>query len=306
MTINPSQFAKECVDATVYCNVYSYLPYVVAVAQLRSQIADTDNGDEIGPFRLIQKDWDAYRSDADFEFNFLSTDIAIWAMQCHVFSLMVYRAQQRLFNANNRNPSAVELYQDQWPQTQPATLVSDLTQALAATQGLLLPAAKAFFGQNIPVEAAPDPNAPPQSAAAGSVNFKKMPNGSLGRQLAQQILDSFEQAGFGSNQQVAALANAIGESNLDPTAHASRGEDSFGLFQLNRRQGLGAGHSPDELLDPASNIAIIINAAKTSKGFVRAASLEDAVAAFVKDVERPSDIPGQTRVRIGIARKILA
>lgn len=306
MTINKSDFAEECVDASVYCGVFSYLHYIIAVAQLRSQISDTDDGDEIGPFRLVQKDWDAYRSDADFEFNFLSTDINIWEMQCHVFALMVYRTQQRLFNANNKNPSAVELYREQWPVTSPTTLVGDLEKALTDTQALLLPAAKAFFGQSIPVVAAPDPNVPPGSSADGKINFKKVPNGSLGNQIAHQILDSFEKAGFGFNQQVAALANAIAKSNLDPTAHAARGEDSFGLFQLNRRGGLGTGHSPEELTDPASNIAIIINAAKNSKGFVRAGSLEDAVAAFVKDVERPSDIPGQTRVRIGVAHRILA
>ncbi|PZR91712.1 MAG: hypothetical protein DLM68_02955 [Hyphomicrobiales bacterium] len=125
--------------------------YLLAVAQLRSKISDTNQGEEIGPFRLIQKDWDAFRSDADFEFNFLSSDINIWRMQCHVVPLVVYRAEQRLFNKLNRTPSAVELYQEQWPQSQQATLVNDLRDALASTETLLLPAAKAFFGDDIPV-----------------------------------------------------------------------------------------------------------------------------------------------------------
>ena len=100
---------------------------------------------------------------------------------------------------------------------------------------------------------------------------------------------------------MAALANAIAESRLDPNAHAARGEDSFGLFQLNRRGGLGAGHAPSELVNPESNIAIVIKAAQQSKGFIRAVSLDDAVSAFVRDVERPSDIPGEISKRVKIA-----
>ncbi|MGI8568024.1 MAG: hypothetical protein ACR2KT_02530 [Methylocella sp.] len=119
-------------------------------------------------------------------------------------------------------------------------------------------------------------------------------------------MDDFGQAGFAFHQQVAALANAIAESSLNPNAHATKGEDSFGLFQLNRRGGLGAGHAPSELLNPGSNIAIVIKAAKQSKAFLRAASLDDAVSAFVKDVERPSDKPGQIRVRVNIAHKLVA
>ena len=117
MNMDRSDFAEECVDGAIYCGIFAYLHNLIAVAQLRSKISGTNQGEEIGPFRLIQKDWDAYRSDADFDFNFLSSDINIWRMQCHVVALMVYRAEQRLFNKLNRNPSAVELYQEQWPQS---------------------------------------------------------------------------------------------------------------------------------------------------------------------------------------------
>ncbi len=306
MAIDRSKFAKECVDGTVYCGIFSYLHFLIAVAQLRSGISDTNQGEQIGPFRLIQKDWDAYRSDADFEFNFLSPDINMWQMQCHVTPLMVYRAQQRLFNKLNSNPSAVELYQDLWPQSQQATLVNDLTNALASTEALLLPAAKAFFGEDIPVVVTPDPAIPPQVPPPGVIDFTQVPRGQPGRQIAQEILNCFAQAGFAFHQQVAALANAIAESGLDPNIHNARNEDSFGLFQLNRRGGLGAGHSPDELVNPESNIAIVIKAAQQSKGFVRAASLDDAVSAFVREVECPKDKEGQIRVRVNIAHKLVA
>lgn len=305
MAIDSSKFAKDCIDAAVYCGIFSYVHFLIATAQLRSKISDGSDGDKIGPFRLIQKEWDAYRSDADFEYNYLSTDINIWFMQCPIAALMVYRSQQRLFTSLNRNPSALEVYQDLWPQDDKAKLVAGLTDALAATKDLLAPAAQAYFGQAVPVVVSSDPEAPPRGDSAGNINFSKAPNGTLGNQLAHQIVDDFSKAGFGSNQQIAGLANAIGESRLDPTAHAGRGEDSWGLFQLNRRAGLGVGHTPDELVNPETNIQIIIQAAQKVKSFVRAASIEDAVTAFVQFVERPSDIPGQARARIAIARGLL-
>jgi hypothetical protein len=280
--------------------------YLVAVAQLRSKISDTNQGEEIGPFQLIQKDWDAYRSDAEFEFNFHSSDIPNWPMQPHVVALMIYRAAQRLFNKLNRNPSAVELYQEQWPQPQQATLVDDLRDALASTEALILPAAKAFFGEDIPVVVTPDPAVPPQDPPPGTIDFTHVPGGNQGKTIAQEILGDFAQAGFNFHQQVAALANAIAESNLNPNAHNGRGEDSWGLFQLNRRGGLGAGHTPDELKNPATNIAIVIKAAEHSKGFVRAASLDDAISAFVRDVERPKDKEGDIRIRVKIAHKLVS
>ena len=301
MNMDRSDFAEECVDGAIYCGIFAYLHNLIAVAQLRSKISGTNQGEEIGPFRLIQKDWDAYRSDADFDFNFLSSDINIWRMQCHVVALMVYRAEQRLFNKLNRNPSAVELYQEQWPQSQQAALVNNLVDALASTEALIVPAARAFFGDDIPVVVTPDPSIPPQPHPPGAIDFSQVPRGPQGKQIAKEILDDFGLAGFTFHQQVAALANAIAESRLDPNAHAARGEDSFGLFQLNRRGALGTGHAPSELVNPESNIAIVIKAAQQSKGFIRAVSLDDAVSAFVRDVERPSDIPGEISKRVKIA-----
>ena len=122
--------------------------------------------------------------------------------------------------------------------------------------------------------------------------------------MARQIVGDFSNAGFDINQQVA--ANAIDESGLDPTQHNGRGEDSFGLFQLNRKGGLGAGHSPEELLDPENNIQIALRAAKNSKAFSRATSLVDAVSAFVKDVERPKDPTKDTADRIVIANRLIS
>ena len=280
MAIDRSQFAKACVDATAYCGVFSYLHYVIAIAQLRSKISDTNDADEIGPFRLVQKDWDAYKSNSDFEYNYLSTDINLWFMQCHIVALMVYRTQQRLFNSLNRNPSAVELYQDQWPQTDPAALVANLSDALSGTGDLLAPAAKSYFGQDIPVVQLSDPQEPPQAGASGKINFNKVPNGATGKKLANLILNDFSIAGFDFDHQVAALANAIANqtSSRLPTPEEMR--TAFVSSQLNRIGGLGKGHSPDGLVDPEQNTQIVIGAAQNAKAFARATTLEDAISAF--------------------------
>ncbi len=308
MSIDRGDFAQTCVDASVYCGIFSYLHYLTAIAELRSGISDDTTGDQIGPFRLTQKDWDAFRSDSEFEFNFLASDINLWFMQSHIAALMTYRGQQRLFAKLNRNPSAVELYQDQWPLSDPAKVAADLEKALKSTQDLLAPAVKAFFDADIPTILLSDPAKPPppQNVSTGKINFDKVPRGDAGKQIAHQIVDDFNSAGFGSSQQIAALANAIGESGLNPNAHAGRGEDSWGLFQLNRNGGLGTGHSRDELVDPKKNTQIIIAAARKVSSFTGAASMEDAVNAFVRSVERPSDIPGQQKARIKIARGLLA
>lgn len=126
------------------------------------------------------------------------------------------------------------------------------------------------------------------------------------RSIAQHIVDAFAAAGFGMLQQATALANAVAESNLNPMAHATAGEDSVGLFQLNRNGGRGTGHSVQELMDPDVNIGIIIAAAKSVHEFATAASLQAAVDAFVRRVEIPADIEGEVQKRLAIAQRFIA
>jgi hypothetical protein len=121
------------------------------------------------------------------------------------------------------------------------------------------------------------------------------------QQMANLIYDRFREAGFDDNQARAAVANAVAESGLNPNAHNTRGEDSVGLFQMNRNRGLGTGYSVDELKDPETNIALAIDAAKRSKDFVSASSVEEATEAFVRDVERPKDKAGAIAKRTQIA-----
>ena len=100
--------------------------------------------------------------------------------------------------------------------------------------------------------------------------------------IARMIVTAFADAGLGNLQQLAALANAIAESNLDPKATGP--DQGVGLFQLNRVRGLGIGHTVAELEDPAINTNIIVAEAKKAAGFGQSASLEDAVSAFVRHV----------------------
>ncbi|WKA27981.1 hypothetical protein [Bradyrhizobium roseum] len=148
-----------------------------------------------------------------------------------------------------------------------------------------------------------------QPAAAGAVaidGIRLPPNvAPENRQFAGLILKAFAAAGYGRNQQIAALANAIGESNLNPKAHNTRGEDSVGLFQLNRIVGVGGRHSVERLMDPAFNTQLIIAEANRFPSFKNAADLHTAVDVFVRSVERPRDKPGQVVKRFRIAQALI-
>jgi hypothetical protein len=124
------------------------------------------------------------------------------------------------------------------------------------------------------------------------------------RPIAQKILDTFAAAGFGQFQQVAALASAIAESGLDPNARLGGDEDSWGLFLVNTRA-LGSGYTPDQLKDPETNIALIVKEAKRHLPFAAATSLDDAVDAFVRFIERPRNPTSEVIRRQQIARQLL-
>jgi hypothetical protein len=119
--------------------------------------------------------------------------------------------------------------------------------------------------------------------------------------MANLIYDRFREAGFSDVQARAAVANAQAESGLDPNAHNTRGEDSVGLFQMNRKGGLGQGYTVEELKDPENNISLAIDAAKKSRNFRNATTIESATEAFVRDVERPKDKEGAIAKRTKIA-----
>ncbi|BAL76831.1 phage tail tip lysozyme [Bradyrhizobium cosmicum] len=305
MSFTKPNFAKECVIQALYCGTNPH--YLIAVAQMRSGLTDTNNaaGDEIGPFRLTQTDFNQFCTDNEFDFHFQTTDISLWFAQIAVFALMAHRAGDKFFLANNRNPTAKELYLQQWPTPPNATKLSaDLTATLNQTAGLISTAADKVLDDPVPPLTIPDPNQPPPGPSAGPLNLSSItPQARL--DMANKIQQAFQAANLGKFQQACAVANAIAESNLNPNAHAAIGEDSWGLFQLNRMGGLGKGHNPDDLKNPDTNISIVIAEAKKYPEFVSADSIDRAVSAFVRDVERPADAAGQIRLRTSIAQRFL-
>jgi hypothetical protein len=112
------------------------------------------------------------------------------------------------------------------------------------------------------------------------------------KETANLILKRFMEAGFTYEQALGAIANASAESSLNPKAsnvNPETKDDSHGLFQLNRRGGLGSGYSVEQLHDAETNIAIAIREAKKSSKFRTSKTVEDAARAFMEDVERPKD-----------------
>ena len=110
------------------------------------------------------------------------------------------------------------------------------------------------------------------------------------KKIADLIYTRFIEAGFNEAQATAALANAYAESSFNPSAaNITDKEESYGLFQMNRKGGLGQGYTPEQLKDPETNIAIAIRESKKSKNFLQSTNVEGAVKAFVEDVERPKD-----------------
>ena len=86
------------------------------------------------------------------------------------------------------------------------------------------------------------------SEPVGDLSSAAIPQGR--EEIARLIVKAFADAGFGRPQQLAALANAIAESDLNPKAMSAPPEEGVGLFQLNRAGGLGRGHSVAELETP--------------------------------------------------------
>jgi hypothetical protein len=146
----------------------------------------------------------------------------------------------------------------------------------------------------------PSPVAPSGGSTGSYSRLAAMPDQN---NMADLIRKKFKEAGFNDAQVEAAVANAWAESRFDPNAHNQRGEDSVGLFQMNRKGGLGTGYSVEQLKDPAFNIDLAIQAAKKSAAFKKATTVEDAVAAFVNDVERPADKAGEIQKRTAVALK---
>jgi putative chitinase len=143
MDIDRESFAEECVRQGVFFRIEPH--YIMGVAELRSGIADDSNGNDIGPFRLTQALWDANRQNDEFDVHFDADEITSWRRQCVVFGLMASKAFDAFVAANNRNPSASELYLHQWSTAAAPTFADAFQKALDDTAGLVDPASDAVL-----------------------------------------------------------------------------------------------------------------------------------------------------------------
>jgi hypothetical protein len=109
--------------------------YLLAIAELRSKITGGSDAAGIGPFRLNAGEWEKFRKDSEFNYNFDPENISEWSAQCAVFSLMIYRAQTALAAALGRDPNAVELCLAQMIGVKPATTAIN-TQVLKLFDGV--------------------------------------------------------------------------------------------------------------------------------------------------------------------------
>jgi putative chitinase len=152
-----ADLAQECVRQGVGFRVEPH--YLLGVAQLRSGISNDPSGTQFGPFRLERPEWDAHRENNEFDIHFTSEQITgSWRRHCTVFAYMASQAFDAFVAAKQRNPSAKELYLQQWPNTATATFDTDFKGALDVTAGLIEPAANAVL------------DGPPESTAITTVS----------------------------------------------------------------------------------------------------------------------------------------
>lgn len=290
MDIDVPNFADDCVNDGFFIGVNPH--FLMAVAMALSGIKNDRDGDRIGPFRIKKIDWDvdANRTDSALQIALDPDDIDIPMMQITYAALQTLRAQEFLRLTLTRYPSVAELY-EVWPKT-PVIADTALQKALDDTRDPLQAAVERAL----------------KGLADGAVNGINLANVPAGRQaIASLIVSAFSAAGYGLVQQIAAVANAIAESNLNPLARFSTAsEDSVGLFQLNMKGGVGTGHAVEDLLDPVKNTALIIAEANKVAAFKAATTLKVAVELFVTKIERPANQPGEIIKRLAIAHRLVA
>ena len=167
MAIDRAAFAQGCVRQGLACGANPH--YLLGVAQLRSGITEGTVGDQIGPFRLTQIEWNAHCTDSAFNLDFLPADVTDPDSQIAVFAVMARRAFDASEAASHRTPSAKELYLQQFPGAASATLSADLKTALDATAGLIDPAAAAVLDDDqVPPPKITNPEQPGTGGAPGT------------------------------------------------------------------------------------------------------------------------------------------
>ena len=184
MAVDRDEFARECVRQGVIFGVEPH--YLLGVAQLRSSISDDTKDGKVGPYRLTQAEWDANREIDEFDVHLDADEINDATTQCIVFGLMAHRVFDAFFSANTRNPSAKELYLQQWPGAATPTLEADFQKALDDTAPLLGPASNAILGDPQATEPVKNPEQMttrpvPPASTGGEPPWYTMASGEIGK-----------------------------------------------------------------------------------------------------------------------------
>jgi hypothetical protein len=315
--------------------------YLAAIAQLRSKITDGKFGEELGVFRVLLDEWKADWGNKSFDVNLPADPVNNVHAQASHFALMARQAQTGV--TRFESATYIDLYLGQLigvaaykvlretagmtvgraldtvgttelpgGKCTPAQLL-ERHKALLQKDAKFADALKAIEG---PLDLALKDTAPlfpqPQTKdvkvidkanselMSAVANVSKVTKNS---DMAKLIVESFARAGYNQIQQIAALANAIEESGLNPTIKAAGDEQSFGLFQINLK-GVGIGQNPEDLKDPQFNTDLIIKEANKT-GLRNAATLEEAVRIFVKQIERPAHQEAAIAKRLATAQALM-
>jgi peptidoglycan hydrolase-like protein with peptidoglycan-binding domain len=164
-------FARFCLIQADFCGVNPH--YLVAIAQLRSQINDDVVDGRVGPYRFTQAEWDLNRHNPEYEPDFESRHISNWRLQCSYFGRMVDNALTAFKAANGgRMPSTLELYAAQLGVAPADTaaqerLAADLQEAINDTRD----AVRRAEAESLPdVDAPAKPDVPPEM-----ILFRRVP-----------------------------------------------------------------------------------------------------------------------------------
>lgn len=135
-------FAEDCVRLGISFRIEPH--YLLAVAQFRSELTNGNDGTRIGVYRLEQAEWDANIKNQEFE-GFTAENIASARRQVNVYAFMAHKAFDAFVAAKGKNPSAKELYLQQWPNDVPPDFDTKFKAAFEQTAAMVDPAADALL-----------------------------------------------------------------------------------------------------------------------------------------------------------------
>ena len=150
--IDKDDIADQCLTMALQCGINAH--YLAAVAMMRSKLKDDVVNGQFGPYLWSQADWDANpdRTNPALGVAFASNDIKDWRAQVSVFALMAAREFATLHTMLGQNPSALQLYQKQWPGAVDPPLAGNLQQACDDTKQAIVEA----INQQLPDNPAAD------------------------------------------------------------------------------------------------------------------------------------------------------